>query len=48
MECGRWMQPGMKSDLSAICSYVKEKVPVDTLTQKNYVSTENMMPNKGK
>lgn len=36
----------MKSDLSAICSYVREKIPVDSLTKRNYVSTENMQPNR--
>ena len=37
----------MKSDLSAICSYVKGKIPVASLAKKNYVSTENMQPNRG-
>lgn len=37
----------MKTDLSEICSYVKEKVLVNSITRKNYVSTENMQPNKG-
>lgn len=37
----------MKTDLSEICSYVKEKVSIDSITIKNYVSTWNMQPNKG-
>ena len=37
----------MKSDLSVICDYVRERVSVDTLSADSYVSTENMLPNKG-
>lgn len=37
----------MTSELSTLCSYAKGKVSVDTLSKRNYVSTENMMPNKG-
>ena len=37
----------MKSELSSLCSYVKDKVVVDTLSTKTYISTENMVPNKG-
>ena len=37
----------MTSELSSLCSYAKGKVSVDTLSKRNYVSTENMMPNKG-
>ena len=37
----------MKSNLSIIADYVKDKVPVNSLTVKNYISTENMQPNKG-
>lgn len=37
----------MRSDLSAICSYVKAKVSVALLTKENYISTENMQPNRG-
>ena len=37
----------MKSNLSDICEYGKGKVDVSTLTLKNYISTENMLPNKG-
>lgn len=35
----------MKSELSTLCFYAKEKVSVDTLSKRNYVSTENMLPN---
>ena len=42
-----WGRLGMKSELSSLCSYAKGKVSVDTLSKRNYVSTENMMPNKG-
>lgn len=37
----------MTSELSSLCSYAKGKVSVDTLSNRNYVSTENMVPNKG-
>jgi len=37
----------MRSKLSDICDYVKEKVDVSDLDNSNYVSTENMVPNKG-
>lgn len=37
----------MKFELSGICDYVKEKVEVSTITNKTYISTENMQPNKG-
>lgn len=48
MKYGRnWGQLGMKSDLSTFCYYVKGKVSVESLTKKNYVSTENLLPNKG-
>ena len=36
----------MKSDLSTICTYVTDKITVDKLTVDNYISTENMLPNK--
>lgn len=32
--------------LSDLCDYVKEKIDVKELTRKNYISTENMLPNK--
>lgn len=37
----------MKFELSDICDYVKEKVEVSSITNKTYISTENMQPNKG-
>lgn len=33
-------------ELSVICDYVKDKVEVSSLTRNNYISTENMLPNK--
>lgn len=37
----------MKYELSDLCSYVMDKVEVANLNNKNYISTENMLPNKG-
>lgn len=37
----------MTSKLSNICFYVKGKVSVESLTKVNYISTENMLPNRG-
>lgn len=37
----------MASKLSDICSYAKGKIAVAGLTAQNYISTENMLPNKG-
>ena len=37
----------MKCKLSDICAFRKGKVRVSSLTVKTYISTENMMPNKG-
>lgn len=37
----------MKCKLGDICSYAKGKVDVTGLTKKNYISTENMLSNKG-
>ena len=37
----------MKSKLSEICDFVKEKVDVVRLDNTTYISTENMLPNKG-
>ena len=42
-----WGRLDMTSELSSLCSYAKGKVSVDTLSKRNYVSTENMVPNKG-
>lgn len=36
----------MKYRLEDICCFRKEKVAVSSLTLKNYISTENMLPNK--
>ncbi|MCM1316521.1 MAG: restriction endonuclease subunit S, partial [Alistipes senegalensis] len=36
----------MAISLQDICIYVKGKVPVKDLTNENYISTENMLPNK--
>lgn len=41
-----WGRLGMKCKLSDICSFRKGKVLVEELNTKNYVSTENMLPNK--
>ena len=37
----------MKYNLSDICDYAKEKVDVASLDDESYISTENMLPNKG-
>lgn len=37
----------MTSKLSTLCTYIKDKVAVDTLDEHTYISTENMIPNKG-
>ena len=37
----------MKSKLSDICHYVKGKIDVSKLDNSIYISTENMLPNKG-
>lgn len=37
----------MKYKISDICSFRKEKINVSNLTLKTYISTENMLPNKG-
>ena len=36
----------MKSNLSDVCEYRKGKIDVSALTPENYISTENMLPNK--
>lgn len=36
----------MKCKLSDICSFRKGKVEVENINAKNYISTENMLPNK--
>ena len=42
-----WGRLGMKFKLSDICIYAKGKVDVSGLTDTDYISTENMLPNKG-
>lgn len=37
----------MKFSLASICEYRKGKVDVDRLNKDTYISTENMLPNKG-
>ena len=37
----------MRYNLSEICSYSKKKINIDLLSKDTYVSTENMLPNKG-
>lgn len=37
----------MKCKLSDICNFRKGKVEVENLNTRNYISTENMLPNKG-
>lgn len=37
----------MKSDLAELGAYVREKVSVASLPLESYISTENMLPNKG-
>lgn len=37
----------MKYSLSSLCEYRKGKVNVDGLNKDTYISTENMLPNKG-
>lgn len=44
---GSWGRLGMKCKLSDICDFRKGKVDVSNLTLKTYISTENMLPNKG-
>ena len=34
-------------ELKDICQYVSERVATATLTKENYISTENMLPNRG-
>ena len=37
----------MKYNLADICDYAKGKIDVSELNQETYISTENMIPNKG-
>lgn len=42
-----WGRLGMKYNLSDICEFVKGKTEVSTLDGSSYISTENMLPNRG-
>lgn len=37
----------MRYELSSLCYYAKGKISIDSLSKRNYISTENIMPNKG-
>ena len=37
----------MMIELFNICEYVQERIKVDFLTKYNYISTDNMLPNRG-
>ena len=37
----------MKYKLASICEYRNEKIRIEKLDKKTYISTENMLPNKG-
>ena len=37
----------MKSELKDLCYYAKEKIDGSALTEETYISTENMLPDKG-
>ena len=41
-----WERLDMKCKLSDICSFRKVKVGIENLNEQNYISTENMLPNK--
>ena len=42
-----WGRLDMKYKLSDICEYAKGKIKVSSLDENTYISTENMLPNKG-
>lgn len=42
-----WGRLGMKYKLLDICEYAKGKIKVSALDENTYISTENMLPNKG-
>jgi len=42
-----WVLLGMKYKLSDICDYANDKINVAMLDEYKYISTENMLPNKG-
>lgn len=43
----RMIQEKIKRDLASLCEYRKGKVSVEQLNKNTYISTENMLPNKG-
>lgn len=43
----RMIQEEKKRDLAFLCDYRKGKVSVEQLNKNTYISTENMLPNKG-
>ena len=43
MSCNEWKE----YKLEELCEYRKDKVKIDDINLYNYISTENMMPNKG-
>jgi type I restriction-modification system specificity determinant len=48
MRSGRsWGRLGMKYKLRDICHFPKEKIAVAALDSLTYISTENMLPNRG-
>ena len=42
-----WGRLVMASKLDTFCAYAKGKIAVERLNAQTYISTENMMPNKG-
>jgi len=42
-----WGLLGMSYKLEDICDYVKEKIDVSLIDENTYISTENMLPDKG-
>ena len=42
-----WGRLGMRCELNSICTYRKGKTKVAGLSPTTYISTENMLPNKG-
>ena len=36
-----------KIKLGDVCKFSSDKISVSTLTEKNYISTENLLPNRG-
>ena len=42
-----WGLLGMNYKLEDICDYVREKIDISLIDENTYISTENMLPNKG-